>query len=94
MSLPTHPIFSSLYDVLDHTNHIFSESISSGDDNDIQKDKDEMLQRLNNTIYNIDMASCDDKYKSVGSRISNMVFPPKFSTENIVSKIVHQKLST
>ena len=34
---------SPLYDVPDHTNHIFSESISSGDDNDrdedLQKDK-------------------------------------------------------
>ena len=34
---------SPLYDVPDHTNHIFSESLSSGDDNDrdkyLQKDK-------------------------------------------------------
>ena len=35
--------FSPLYDVLDHTNHIFSESLSSGDaidgDEELQKDK-------------------------------------------------------
>ena len=29
---------SPSYDVLDHTNHIFSESLSSGDDNDQDKD--------------------------------------------------------
>ena len=29
------------YDVLDHTNHIFSESFSSGDDNDQDKDLQE-----------------------------------------------------
>ena len=38
-----HLHLSPLYDVLDHTNHIFSESSSSGDDNDwdeeLQKDK-------------------------------------------------------
>ena len=40
---PTFYHLSPLYDVLDHTNHIFSESLSSGDDNDrdkyLQKDK-------------------------------------------------------
>ena len=38
-----HLHLSPLYDVRDHTNHIFSESLSSGDDNDwdeeLQKDK-------------------------------------------------------
>ena len=42
--LPTFNHPSPLYDVLDHTNHIFSESLSSGGDNDqdkedLQKDK-------------------------------------------------------
>ena len=41
------------YDVLDHTNHIFSESLSSGDDNDrdeyLQKDKDTHTQTKTNT---------------------------------------------
>ena len=43
---------SPLYDFLDHTNHIFSESLSSGDDNDNDEDKDterykyKVLQRL------------------------------------------------
>ena len=42
--LVTSPFISTaLYDVLDHTKHIFSESLSSGDDNDwdeeLQKDK-------------------------------------------------------
>ena len=32
-----------MYDVLDHTNHVFSESLSSGDDND----RDEYLQKTN-----------------------------------------------
>ena len=38
-----------MYDVLDHTTHIFSENLSSGDDNVQDKDKDKykMLQRLN-----------------------------------------------
>ena len=31
---------SPLYDVPDHANHIFSESLSSGDDNDRDEDKD------------------------------------------------------
>ena len=43
------------YDVLDHTNHIFSESLSSDDDNDRDKDlqkdkykdKDKVLPRPN-----------------------------------------------
>ena len=39
-----HPTFSQLYDVLDQTNHIFSESLSSGDGidgvEDLQKDRD------------------------------------------------------
>ena len=34
-------VTSPSYDVLDHTNHIFSESLSSGDDND----RDEYLQK-------------------------------------------------
>ena len=38
----------SIYDVLDNTNHIFSESLSSGNDNDwdedLQKDKDTQTQ--------------------------------------------------
>ena len=33
-----HHHLSPPYDVLDHTNHIFSESLSSGDDNDQDKD--------------------------------------------------------
>ena len=33
-----HLHFSPLYDVLDHTNHIFSENLSSGDDNDWDED--------------------------------------------------------
>ena len=44
---------SQPYDVLDHTNHIFSESLSSGDDNDrdeyLQKDKDTHTQTKTNT---------------------------------------------
>ena len=46
---------SPLYDVPDHTNHIFSESLSSGDDNDrdedLQKDKykDKDTQTKTNT---------------------------------------------
>ena len=36
-----HLHLSPWYDVLDHTNHIFSESLSSGDDND----RDEYLQK-------------------------------------------------
>ena len=44
MSMVTSPFAVHMYDVLDHTNHIFSESSSSGDDNDwdedLQKDKD------------------------------------------------------
>ena len=43
-----HLHLSPSYDVLDHTNHIFSESLSSGDDNDrdeyLQKDKDTHTQ--------------------------------------------------
>ena len=44
-----------LYDVLDHTNHIFSESLSSGDDNDRDEDlkedkyKDKDTQTKTNT---------------------------------------------
>ena len=42
--LPTFNHLFPLYDVLDHTNQIFSESLSSGDDNDrdkyLQKDED------------------------------------------------------
>ena len=41
-------ISTALYDVLNHTNHIFSESLSSGDDNDrdgyLKKDKDTHTQ--------------------------------------------------
>ena len=48
---------SPLYDVPDHTNHIFSESLSSGDDHDrdgdlqryIYKDKDTHTQTKTNT---------------------------------------------
>ena len=40
--------FSPLCDVLEHKNHIFSESLSSGDDNDQDKD----------------ITSCDNKYKA------------------------------
>ena len=51
--LPTFNHLSPLYDVLDHTNHIFSESLSSGDDNDrdeyLQKDKDTHTQTKTNT---------------------------------------------
>ena len=36
--LPTFNHLSPLYDVLDHTNHIFSERLSSGDDNDREED--------------------------------------------------------
>ena len=43
MSMATSPLAVHMYDVLDHTNHIFSESLSSGDDidrdGDLQKDK-------------------------------------------------------
>ena len=43
--------FISLYDVKDHTNLIFYENLSSGDDNvqdkDIQKDKDKVFQTSN-----------------------------------------------
>ena len=43
-----HSSINKLYDVVDHTNHIFSESLSSGDDNDqdedLQKDKDKDTQ--------------------------------------------------
>ena len=50
-------VTSPLYDVLDHTNHIFSESLSSGDDidrdEDLQednyKDKDTQTQTKTNT---------------------------------------------
>ena len=41
--MATSPLAVHMYDVLDHTNHIFSESLSSGDDidrdGDLQKDK-------------------------------------------------------
>ena len=37
--------FSPLCDVLEHKNHIFSESLSSGDDND----RDEYLQKYKDT---------------------------------------------
>ena len=48
--------FSPLCDVLEHKNHIFSESLSSGDDNDQDKDmqKDKCIDKDTNT----------DKYKS------------------------------
>ena len=43
MSMATSPLAVHMYDVLDHTNHIFCESLSSGDDidrdEDLQKDK-------------------------------------------------------
>ena len=56
-----HPNFSPLYDVLDQTNHVFSESLSSGDDNDqdkhIEKDKD------TNKDMNKDTNKDKDKYK-------------------------------
>ena len=46
-------VTSPSYDVLNHTNHIFSESLSSGDDNDrdeyLQKDKDTHTQTKTNT---------------------------------------------
>ena len=52
-------LFSPLCDVLDHTNHIFSESLSSGDDidrdEDLQKDKykdkDTQTQTKTNTKF-------------------------------------------
>ena len=44
ISFPPLTIYLHCYDVLDHTNHIFSESFLSGDNNDrdqdLQKDKD------------------------------------------------------
>ena len=48
-----HLHLSPLYNVLDHTNHIFSESLSSGDDNekdvDKYKYKDTQTQTKTNT---------------------------------------------
>ena len=52
-------VTSPSYDVLNHTNHIFSESLSSGDDHgrdgDLQKykykDKDTHTQTKTNTKY-------------------------------------------
>ena len=44
-----HLHLSPPYDVLDHTNHIFSESLSSCYDNDRDKDKDTQTQTKTNT---------------------------------------------
>ena len=55
MSMVTSPFAVHMYDVLDHTNHVFSESLSSGDDidrdGDLQKDKykDKDTQTQTNT---------------------------------------------
>ena len=57
MSMVTSPFAVHMYDVLDHTNHMFSESLSSGDDidrdGDLQKDKykDKDTQTQTNTKY-------------------------------------------
>ena len=57
---------SPLYDVLDHTNHIFSESLSSGDDNDQDQDlqKDKCKDK-------------DIKYIAFPPKFSTEHFPPK-----------------
>ena len=53
--MATSPLAVHMYDVLDHTNHIFCESLSSGDDidrdGDLQKDKykDKDTQTQTNT---------------------------------------------
>ena len=68
-----HPTFSPLYYVLDQTNHICSESLSSGYDNDQHKDtdKNKVLQRLNDCYIfkKVDMTSCDDKHKVIFSEV-------------------------
>ena len=72
-------LFSTVW-VLNHTNHIFSESLDKDTEKDKYKDKDRdtdkdnyiVLQRLNVCYifgkqgfkYDIDMASCDDKDKA------------------------------
>ena len=46
---------SPLYDVLDHTNHTFSESLSSGDGNDQDKDTKRQIQRQRHKDTDQDM---------------------------------------
>ena len=52
----------AIYLVLDHTNHIFSKSLSSGDDND----RDEYLQKDKYKGFQISylLSSCDDEDKA------------------------------
>ena len=53
MSMVTSPFAVHMYDVLDHTNHMFSESLSSGDDNDRDKDlQKKQIQRQRHTDKN------------------------------------------
>ena len=72
-------VTSPSYDVLDHTNHIFSESLSSGDDNDQDedlqkdkyKDKDTQTQTKTNTkCFQDPILQCMAYFsKARGSRI-------------------------
>ena len=90
-----HLHLSPLYDVLDHTNYIFSESLSSSDDNDqdedMQKDKDTQTQTNTNTecfqdpMYAIFLKSRGFKDIWIWHLLPN--FPPKnfhykFSTKS------------
>ena len=93
-----HLHLSPLYDVLDHTNHIFSESLSSSDDNDQDEDKDTQTQTNTNTecfqdpMYAIFLKSM--RFKDIRYGIFFQIFHQKLFAKISHQKNIRQKFST
>ena len=78
------------YYVLDHRNHIFSESLSSGDDNDRDRDlqKDKYKDKDTQTQTKTNTKCFQDPVYAIFSKSRNC--PLQFSAKHFFTKVVHQ----